>query len=288
MTGVSSCTSVLPFDSEVAVASHRSRVVMLLSRVIAALVILVSASQAQDNTGQGAALRVPHTTAPVLFDCGGNSIASWEKVPRVALSKESGTVVRADPKKPLALEFLRSDPSTVVTAVPIDLQSNLDSFHAQYAFQWDENRLYGYVEIKGQDLDSQHPKTSEKAFKRSPYEAAFDDMFHSTAVVEIGAPSWRRWITEMHVHVRSPNAKPMTSMFFGRTNSEESFRELAGEAITCPTNNGWIAKFAVAWLPFGDWHPGSGVGAGLKLLAPLPHSHEGYVLVSVVPIVLTN
>jgi hypothetical protein len=196
--------------------------------------------------------------------------------------------MRVDAKKPLALEFLRSDPNALVTAVPSTIESKLDSFQAEYRFQWDEDRLYGYVEIKERDLDSQHPKTSEKTFRRSPYAAAFDDMFHSTVVVEVGAPSWQRWITEMHVHVRPPNAKQMTSMFFGRTNNEEEFRELSGEAIACLTDGGWIAKFAVAWLPFGDWQAKPSVTANLKLIAPLAHSHEGYVLVSVVPFVLTQ
>jgi hypothetical protein len=277
---------VLHFDSELEMASHRSRVVLRSACAVAAIVISVSASQAQENTDKEATLHVPHATGPVLLDC--SSSASWGKVPRIALSKESGTVMRVDAKKPLALEFLRSDPRALVTTIPAAVEANLDSFHAQYGFQWDENRLYGYVEIKEQDLDSRHPKTSEKAFRRSPYETSFDDMFHSSAVVEVGAPSWQRWITEMHVHVRAPNAKPMTSMFFGRTNDEEKFRELVGEAIACPMDGGWIAKFAVAWLPFGDWHPKPGVSAGLKLVAPLPHSRDGYVLVRVAPFVLTN
>jgi hypothetical protein len=73
-----------------------------------------------------------------------------------------------------------------------------------------------------------------------------------------------------------------------RTNDEEKFRLLAGQGISCPIDGGWIAKFAVAWLPFGNWHPNPGVAAALKLVAPLPHSHDGYVLVSVVPFTLTK
>lgn len=255
---------------------------------VSCLAMMASASRTQDTTGKDAALSVPHTTAPVLSDCSNNSTSSWEKVPRIILSKESAAVLRVDAKKPLALEFLRSDPSIVATDVPDAVRSKLDSFHAEYAFQWDENRLYGYVEIKEKDLDTSHPKISDKSFRRSPYETAFEDMFYSTAVVEIGAPSWKRWITEMHVHVRPPNAKPMTSMFFGRTNNEENFRELNGEATSCRTADGWTVKFSVAWLPFGDWQPKTDAIAGLKLVAPLPQSHEGYVLVSVKPFVLTK
>ena len=268
--------------------SHRLKIVLRLTGAVASLAILVSASQAQGGKDKDVVLSVPHTVMPVLPDCDSKGSASWEKVPRVVLSKESGTIMHVDAKKPLALEFLRSDPASVVTAVPAAVQSKLNSFHAQYGFQWDENSLYGYVEIKEQDLDSRHSKTSEKAFRRSPYEVAFDDMFHSSAVVEVGAPSWRRWITEMHVHVRAPNAKPLTSVFFGRTNDEEKFHELDGNAIACPIDGGWIAKFAVAWLPFGDWHPNPGVTASLKLVAPLPDSNEGYVLVDVVPFALTR
>lgn len=76
-------------------------------------------------------------------------------------------------------------------------------------------------------------------------------------------------------------------MLFGRTNDEEDFRELAGEAIACPADGGWIAKFAVAWLQFDDWYPKPGVTANFRLLAPLAHEHEGYVLGSVVPFVLS-
>jgi len=256
-------------------ASHGSGA-LCLTWAVAALVMAVSGSEAQENTRKSVALRVPHTTVPVRFDCSSNSSARWEKVPRIAVSRESAVLVRVD------------DPNALVTAVPNAIEGKLDSFHAEYRFQWDEDRLYGYVEIKERDLDSQHPETSEKTFRRSPNAAAFDDMFHSTVIVEVGAPSWRRWITEMHVRVRPPNAKPMTSMFFGRTNDEEEFRELSGEAVACLTDGGWIAKFAVAWLPFGDWQPKPGVTADLRLIAPLPHSREGYVLVSVVPFLLTQ
>lgn len=251
------------------------------------LVLLVSLfASAQDNTGN-TALRISHTTAPVLFDCRSKN-ADWEKAPHVTLSRQSGVLMRVDRNKPLALEFLRSDPSVTLTGAPTDVQKNLDSFHAQYWFHWDDKRLYGLVEVSEKDFDSRHHKTSEKVFKRSPYMAAFEDFFHSSVAVEVGAPSWQRWITEMHAHVRAPNAGPMTSMFFGRTNNEEAFRILPGEAIACRTDDGWVAKFAVAWLPFGNWQPGPGAAASLKLIAPLPHSPDSYVLVDVVPFVLTQ
>lgn len=255
---------------------------------MAMFTVSVLVSGAQGSRDRIAPLGVPHATGPVLLDCGSNSTASWGNVPRVTLSKGSGTIMRLDAKKPLTLEFLGSDPSAVVGGVPAAVESKLDSFHAQYAFQWDENKPYGHIEIKEKDLDSQHPKITERSFKHSPYEAAFEDIFHSSAVVEVGAPSWQRWITEMHAHVRPPDAKPMTSMFFGRTNDEEKFRTLDGQGIACPVEGGWTAKFAVAWLPFGNWRPNPGVTAALKLVAPLPHSHDGYVLVSVAPFTLTK
>jgi hypothetical protein len=268
------------------VTSHQSGADLRLALSVVVLALSLSASQAQDKADKTASLRVPHTTKPVLIDCSNNS-ASWANVPRIALSKESVTVTGTD-TQPVEIVFLISDPTRAATNFHHSIESKLDSFHAPYAFQWDEDRLYGYVEIKEQDLDSRHPEVSEKAFRSSPDKAAFDDMFFSSAIVEVGAPSWQRWITEMHVHVRSPNAKPMTSMSFGRTNDEENFRPLAGEAIACPADGGWIAKFAVTWLPFGDWHPKSGVTANIRLLAPLAHAHQGYVLASVVPFVLTN
>ncbi|HET7214686.1 MAG TPA: hypothetical protein VFL79_13925 [Terriglobia bacterium] len=270
-------------------AWRTSRIVLPAALAVVALGISLAASQPQENTNKTAELlQIPHTTRPVLLDCSSESNASWKGVPRVTLSRESGTVMRANFKRPLALEFLSSDPNAVVTKVPSKIEGKLDSFRAQYAFQWDENRLYGYVVIEEQDVNSGHHKISERAFRRSPYAVALDDMFYSTAVVEIGAPSWYHWMTEMHVDVRAPNAKPLRSMFFGRTNDEEDFRVLSGEGIACPGEGGWVAKFAVAWLPFGDWQPKSGTTANLKLIAPLPRSHEGYVLVSVVPFVLTN
>jgi hypothetical protein len=243
---------------------------------------------AQDGPDNNASVRIPHTIKPVMFDCSNENNAGWDKVPRISLSKESGTVVQVDAKKPLTLEFLRSNPSATVTLVPASIAGKLDSFNAQYGFQWDEKKLYGYVEVKEKDLDSRHPETSKKTFKHSPDVSAFDDLFHSTVIVEVGAPSWHRWITEMHAHVRPPNAQPLTSMFFGRTNDEEDFRELAGEAIACPTEGGWIAKFALAWLPFSDWRPKLGETASLRLIAPLPHSHDGYVLIKIAPFELTN
>ena len=107
-------------------------------------------------------------------------------------------------------------------------------------------------------------------------------------IVDVGAPSWQRWITEMRVHVRSPKAAPMTAMFFGRTNDQEEFRALSAEAVACPTSTGWIAKFSVAWLPYKDWHPVVGAVANVRLLVPLAHAREGYVLGSVAPFMLTK
>jgi hypothetical protein len=257
--------------------------------------IFLPALDAQDKKDNNLALRVPHTTTHIPIDCTDTSVL-WEKVPRVSLSKEAVVDVPADANlppvldamKPIAVIVQMKDPSKPASKLPPKIESKLDSLHEQYAFQWDENRLYGYVEIADHDWDIGHPPVSGKDFKRSPSEAASSDLFFSSVIVQIGAPSWQRWITEMHVHVRPPRAAPMTAMFFGRTNDEENFRELPGEAIACPTKAGWIAKFSVAWLPFEDWHPNPGVAANMRLLVPLAHAQEGYVLGSVVPFVLTK
>jgi hypothetical protein len=262
---------------------------------LTALALLVSVLQAQDKTDKNVALRVPHTTKPLSVDCSDTS-AIWENVPRVKLSKMALQDVPADAKmppvldanKPIAAIFLMSDPNKTVSKLPTAVKSKLDSFDAQYAFQWDESKLYGYVEVKENDVDAGHPGISQKEFRRSPFGAAFSNFFFSSVVVQVGAPSWRWFVTEMHVHVRSPNAKPVKSMLFGRTNDEEDFRKLAGEAIACPARGGWIAKFVVAWLPFDDWLPKQGVTANFRLLAPLAYEHEGYVLASVVPFVLSD
>jgi hypothetical protein len=221
----------------------------------------------------------------------------------VALSKHAVADLPADAKmspvldanRPIAAIVLMSNPSKPATSLPSTVESKLDSFHEQYAFQWDEKRLYGYVEIKEQHVDSGHPKIPEETFRRSPAEAASANMFFSSMIVEVGAASWQRWTTEMHIHVRSPKARPMKSMFFGRTTAEEDFHELSGEAIACPIEDGWIAKFAVDWLPYvgnldhaDDWIPKPGVTAEIRLIVPLAHAHEGYVLASVVPFVLTK
>jgi hypothetical protein len=269
------------------VSSHQSTALPTLAILAALFVTSAQMSQTEEKTGKSAPISVPHTTASVPLDCN-NDDTIWAKVPRINISKDSGGLMEANRKKPLALEFLASDPSAAEASVPADIQSELDSFHAEYRFQWDEQRLYGYVEVQEQDLDTRHLKTSDRTFRRDPYAAAFEDMFHSSVIVEVGAPSWHRWITEMHAHVRPPKANPMTSMFFGRNNGEEKFRELAGSAVACPTEGGWIAKFSIAWLPYYDWKPKEGATAGLKLIAPLPHSGKGYVLVDVVPFVLAN
>lgn len=51
------------------------------------------------------------------------------------------------------------------------------------------------------------------AFDHSASETASFNLFHSTVILDIGAPSGQGWVTEMPVHVRSPGAKLMTSMF---------------------------------------------------------------------------
>ena len=265
-----------------------------IARFLLVSLIVLPAMYAQGKK-DSLALVVPHTTMHIPIDCSDTS-ALWEKVPRVSLSKEAVVDVPGDANLPLVLDAMKpiaaivqmKDPSKPASKLPAEIESKLDNLHEQYAFQWDEKRLYGYVEIAGHDWDNGHPPVSANNFKRSPSEAASSDLFFSSVIVQIGAPSWQRWITEMHVHVRPPKAAPTTAMFFGRTNDEEVFQELPGEAIACPTKAGWVAKFSVAWLPFGDWHPNPGVTANFRLLVPLAHAQEGYVLGSVVPFVLTK
>jgi hypothetical protein len=261
---------------------------------LAAMAILLPVLHAQDAKDPTIALRVPHTIAGISIDCS-NTSAIWENVPRVSLSKKAVIDLPPDTlppvldaTKPIAAIVQMNDPSKPASRLPPAIERKLDSLHEQYAFQWDAGRLYGYVEITELDWDSGHPQVSDKDFKRSPSEAAASDLFFSSVIVDVGAPSWQRWITEMHVHVRSPKAAPMAAMFFGRTNDEEEFRELPGEAVACPTKGGWIAKFSVAWLPFEDWHPVAGATANVRLVVPLAHAQAGYVLGSVVPFVLTK
>ena len=108
-------------------------------------------AQTQEILRKSAPIPLPHTTASVPLDCSNSGDSSWAKVPQTSISKDSGILLQVTREKPLALEFLASDPTAVVTSVPADLQSELDSFHAEYRFVWDEQRLYGYVEVKEQN-----------------------------------------------------------------------------------------------------------------------------------------
>ena len=261
---------------------------------VATSAIILPVMRGQEAVVPPSALSVPHTIVGIPINCSDTS-AIWRNIPRLSLSKKA--VVNPpqdalppvlDARKPIAAIVRMDDPSKPVSSLPPAIVSKLNSFHGQYAFQWDEGRLYGYVEMSEHDWDSGHPEVSGENFNRSPAEAAASDMLFSSVIVDVGAPSWQRWITEMHVHVRSPKAAPMTAIFFGRTNDEEEFRALSGEAVACPTSTGWIAKFSVAWLPFGDWHPVIGAVANVRLLVPLAHAREGYVLGSVVPFMLTR
>jgi hypothetical protein len=273
----------------------RSRRFVRALRLLGVGAVLLSVLRAQDQKENEAALQVPHTTVPVRLDCS-DTVSDWNNIPRVTLSKrdvvdlppDSRVPPALDARNPIAALVVISDPNKSVSQLPPPVQSKLDRLQGNYAFQWDQNKLYGYAEIKEQSPDSGHPQVSAKQFESSPSQVASADLFYSTLVVDVGAPSWQRWITEMHIHVRSPKAKPMKAMFFGRTNGEEDFRELSGQAVACPTNDGWIAKFSVAWLPYDDWQPNIGATANIRLLVPLAYEHEGYLLASVVPIVLTK
>jgi sugar lactone lactonase YvrE len=236
------------------------------------IISTVAGNGNRESSGDGglaaslsAVLNVPRVAVPVSFNCSSGNRLNWEKVPKTVVSRDSAILVRFDTNSP-------------ATVVPDSIKSRLESLHAEYRFQWDEKRLYGYVEVKGAASDSQQPKTSQKVL---------DDSLYNSLMVQIGAPSWRHWITEMHALVQPPNA-PEASMFRGRTGAEEEFRKLLGEAIACPSNGGWIAQWAVAWLPFEDWQPKIGTTADFRLILPLLPSREGYALATLVPFVLTK
>jgi hypothetical protein len=231
--------------------------------------LALSSQQAQQNKPTISPLRIPHTTTPIPIDCT-DTTALWNKIPRVHLAKQAIVHLPPAPELPPAIDH------------------QLDALNQTYAFQWDQKNLYGYVDIDDPTPDTGHPPVTPKAFNLSPSRAASSDLFFSTLIVDIGAPSWQRWITEMHVHVRPPNAAPMPAMFFGRTNAQEDFTELPGAAVACPTPSGWIAKFSIPWLPFADWQPRPGAPANARLLVPLPHAKEGYILGAIIPFVLAR
>ena len=233
---------------------------------ITTILVLTLCSKAQENAPKSAVLNVPRVTVPVSFNCSSDYRLKWEKVPKTVVSRDSATLVHFDTNSP-------------ATVVPDSIKSQLESLHAEYRFQWDEKRLYGYVEIKGAALDSQQSKTLQRVL---------DDGLYNAVIVQICAPSWRGWITEMHAIVQPTNAKPEALMFMGRTNDEEEFRKLTGESVSCPSSGGWIAQWAVAWLPFEDWQPKIGTTADFRLILPLLRSREGYALTTVIPFVLTK
>jgi hypothetical protein len=160
--------------------------------------IVLPAIYAQDKK-DNLALGVPHTTTHIPIDCSDTSVL-WEKVPRVSLSKEAVVDIPADGNLPPVLDAMKpiaaivqmKDPSKPASKLPPEIESKLDNLHEQYAFQWDEKRLYGYVEIADHDWDNGHPPVSGNDFKRSPSEASSSDLFFSSVIVQIGAPSWQR------------------------------------------------------------------------------------------------
>jgi hypothetical protein len=125
---------------------------------------------------------VPHTIVGIPINCSDTS-ATWRNIPHLFLSKKA--VVNPpqdalppvlDARKPIAAIVRMDDPSKPVSSLPPAIVSKLNSFHGQYAFQWDEGRLYGYVEMSEHDWDSGHPEVSGKDFNRSPAEPAASDM----------------------------------------------------------------------------------------------------------------
>jgi hypothetical protein len=124
----------------------------------------------------------------VTIDCT-NTELLWDSVPRFPLSKKALVNIRPDEKvspvidarNPVAALVLISDPTKSVAGLPVAIQSKLDSFHGEYAFQWNEKRLYGYIKIQEQQWDSGHPLVSEKTFKSSPSDVTSSDLFYSSS-----------------------------------------------------------------------------------------------------------
>ena len=189
---------------------------------------------------------MPHTVVGIPTDCSDTS-AIWRSIPRLSLSKKAVVNLPQTHYHPFSMQGNRlqrscgwDDPGKPVSSLPPAIVSKLDSLHGQYAFQWDEGRLHGYVEMSEHDWDSGHPEVSEKDFNRSPVQAAAPDVLFSSVIVDVGAPSWQHWITEMHVHIRSPKAAPMTAMFW----AYERPRRVSGakRGGCCLPNKYWMDR----------------------------------------------
>lgn len=249
--------------------------------------ILVVPAMAQELVSKHEVLQIRHAPSTPVIDCRDDR-ETWGRVSPFVISKSSLGTSASKSVDPPAMIFLVTDPEEPPKNLPEPIQKKIDKLQVRYRFLWDAKRLYAFVEWNERKPDVGHPQVSEGNLQQSFAEAALADLLFSTVVVEIGGPSWQGWITEMHVHVRAPHSKQPSFFSFCRTNDEERFKPLNGQAVACTTQDGWIAKFAVDWLPFNEWQVKAGTTADLRLMVPIANNGQGYVLATVVPFALAN
>ena len=179
--------------------------------ILAAMAILLPALHAQQEKDN--ALRVPHTVARILvistLACAQSTARSvGERASGIPLEKSSrrssvgrtATCSRRDESDCSHRAVER--PGQAGFSFPRFLRLSRSSSilsHQQYAFQWDENRaLRVRQEISpGSIGHSGHPPVSNRGFQALTCRQRRhrDLLFSSGAIVDVGAPSWQRWIT---------------------------------------------------------------------------------------------
>lgn len=228
-------------------------------------------------------ISIPRAQSPPSIDC---SPGDWDHAIKLELSQTNGTLARIFPS-----------PAAELPSPPEEVRDKLSGYRATYELEWDTTYLYVRVGIDENQIDIGHPSyPQEDALKTGGANLFLSDMLYDTAVLQLLAPSLNRYITEMHMYVRPPGARPPQWTFAGRDNNEEDFHLLAGKAVSCPRPDGYLVKAAVAWLAFPpDWLPAQGAQAGLRLFAPLPYnqalslqdrSRKAFVLVREVEVAL--
>ncbi|HEV2221890.1 MAG TPA: carboxypeptidase-like regulatory domain-containing protein [Candidatus Acidoferrales bacterium] len=228
-------------------------------------------------------ISVPRVQSPPSIDC---SSGNWDNAMNIELSQANGIVARLYPS-----------PASELPSPPEEVRAKLSAYRATYQLEWDATDLYMRVRIHERQIDVGHPSfPQEDALKTGGANLFLPDMLYDTAVLQLLAPSLYHYVTEMHIYVRPPGARPPQWTFAGRDNNEEDFHVLEGKAVSCPRPDGYLVKAAVAWLPFPpEWRPAPGAQAGLRLFAPLPYnqglsledrSRKVFVLVRVVEIAL--
>lgn len=208
------------------------------------------------------AIPVPRVQSPPSIDC---SPGGWDRAIKMELSQTNGIVVRLYPS-----------PGAELPSPPEEVRAKLSAYRATYQLEWDAADLYVSVWIHEREIDVGHPSfPQEEALKTGGANLFLPDMLYDTALLQLLAPSLDHYVTEMHIYVRPPGARPPLWTFAGRDNSEEDFHLLGGNAVSCPRPDGYLVKAAVAWLPFPPaWRPAPGAQAGLRLFAPLPYNQK--------------